>query len=157
MSRDGWARYAREGTPHYDVVEAGFKYNMMDIQAAIGLQQLARFDALQDRRAAIWRAYDEALAALPVTRPLPPAPHTVHARHLYTILVDKDVCGWTRDELFAALRARGIGTSVHFRALHLHPYLRALRLSPRHVPARRVHLGLARCRCRCRRRCGTKT
>ncbi len=122
MSRDGWARYSREGTPHYDVVAAGFKYNMMDIQAAIGLQQLARFDALQDRRAAIWREYDEALAALPVTRPLPPAPHTVHARHLYTILVDKDVCGWSRDDLFAALRARGIGTSVHFRALHLHPY-----------------------------------
>jgi dTDP-4-amino-4,6-dideoxygalactose transaminase len=122
MSRDGWARYSRDGTPHYDVVEAGFKYNMMDIQAAIGLQQLARFDALQDRRGAIWREYDEALAALPVTRPLPPAPHTVHARHLYTILVDKDVCGWTRDDLFAALRARGIGTSVHFRALHLHPY-----------------------------------
>jgi len=122
MSRDAWARYTREGTPHYDVVAAGFKYNMMDIQAALGLQQLARFDALQQRRARIWQRYDEALAGLPVHCPLPSAPGTVHARHLYTILVDRDECGLTRDELFAALRARGIGTSVHFRALHLHPY-----------------------------------
>jgi len=122
MSRDGWSRYRRDGTPHYDVVEAGFKYNMMDIQAAIGLRQLARFEALQARRAAHWTRYDEALAALPVVRPLPPAPGTTHARHLYTILVDPDLCGWTRDDLCAALRARGVGTSVHFRALHLHPY-----------------------------------
>lgn len=122
MSRDGWTRYAREASPHYDVVDAGFKYNMMDIQAAIGLQQLARFDALQARRAAIWRQYDEAIAPLPVTRPLPPAPGTVHARHLYTILIDSATCGWSRDDLFAALRARGVGSSVHFRALHLHPY-----------------------------------
>jgi dTDP-4-amino-4,6-dideoxygalactose transaminase len=122
MSRDGWTRYAREASPHYDVVEAGFKYNMMDIQAAIGLQQLARFEALQARRAAIWRQYDEAIATLPVTRPLPPAPGTVHGRHLYTILIDSATCGWSRDDLFAALRARGVGSSVHFRALHLHPY-----------------------------------
>jgi dTDP-4-amino-4,6-dideoxygalactose transaminase len=122
MSRDGWTRYTREASPHYDVVQAGFKYNMMDIQAAIGLQQLARFEALQARRAAIWRQYDEAVATLPVTRPLPPAPGTVHARHLYTILIDSATCGWSRDDLFAALRARGVGSSVHFRALHLHPY-----------------------------------
>jgi len=122
MSRDAWARYTREGTPHYDVVAAGFKYNMMDIQAALGLQQLGRFEALQQRRARVWRRYDEALARLPVWQPLPAAPNTVHARHLYTILVDPDACGVTRDALFAALRARGIGTSVHFRALHLHPY-----------------------------------
>jgi len=121
MSRDGWTRYAREGTPHYDVVEPGFKCNMMDIQAALGLRQLARFDAMQQRRARIWQRYDDALAGLPIHRPLPPAPGTVHARHLYTILVDRDECGLSRDELFAALRTRGIGTSVHFRALHLHP------------------------------------
>jgi dTDP-4-amino-4,6-dideoxygalactose transaminase len=121
MSRDGWTRYAREGTPHYDVVEPGFKCNMMDIQAALGLRQLARFDAMQQRRTSIWQRYDEGLAGLPIHRPLSPAPGTVHARHLYTILVDRDECGLSRDDLFAALRTRGIGTSVHFRALHLHP------------------------------------
>jgi dTDP-4-amino-4,6-dideoxygalactose transaminase len=122
MSRDGWTRYAREATPHYDVVQAGFKYNMMDIQAALGLQQFARFEAMQQRRGAIWAAYDAALASLPVTRPRPPLAGTTHARHLYTILVDETECGYERDALFRELRTRGIGTSVHFKALHLHPY-----------------------------------
>ncbi len=122
MSRDAWNRYSRDGSPHYDVVAAGFKCNMMDIQAAIGLQQLARFESMQQRRARIWRRYDEAFARLPIWMPMPPAPNTVHARHLYTILVDEDACGFTRDALFSALREQGIGTSVHFRALHLHPY-----------------------------------
>jgi dTDP-4-amino-4,6-dideoxygalactose transaminase len=122
MSRDAWNRYSRDGSPHYDVVAAGFKCNMMDIQAAIGLQQLARFESMQQRRARIWRRYDEAFARLPIWLPMPPAPNTVHARHLYTILVDEDACGFTRDALFSALREQGIGTSVHFRALHLHPY-----------------------------------
>ncbi len=122
MSHDAWARYTREGSPHYDVVAAGFKYNMMDIQAAIGLQQLTRLETLQQRRARVWQRYHDGLAGLPVHRPLPPEPGTTHARHLYTILVDRDECGLTRDELYAALRDRGIGTSVHFRALHLHPF-----------------------------------
>ncbi len=122
MSRDAWNRYSRDGSPHYDVVAAGFKCNMMDIQAAIGLQQLARFESMQQRRARIWRRYDEAFARLPIWLPMPPAANTVHARHLYTILVDEDACGFTRDALFSALREQGIGTSVHFRALHLHPY-----------------------------------
>jgi dTDP-4-amino-4,6-dideoxygalactose transaminase len=122
MSRDAWARYSREGTPHYDVVAAGFKYNMMDIQAALGMQQLARFDLLQHRRERVWQRYDEAFAGLPVHRPLPPDSRMIHARHLYTILIDRDECGMTRDALCTALRDRGIGTSVHFRVLHLHPY-----------------------------------
>ncbi len=122
MSRDAWNRYSRDGSPHYDVVAAGFKCNMMDIQAAIGLQQLARFESMQQRRARIWRRYDDAFARLPIWLPMPPAANTVHARHLYTILVDEDACGFTRDALFSALREQGIGTSVHFRALHLHPY-----------------------------------
>ncbi len=122
MSRDAWNRYSRDGSPHYDVVAAGFKCNMMDIQAAIGLQQLARFESMQQRRARIWRRYDDAFARLPIWLPMPPAANTVHARHLYTILVDEDACGLTRDALFSALREQGIGTSVHFRALHLHPY-----------------------------------
>jgi dTDP-4-amino-4,6-dideoxygalactose transaminase len=121
MSRDGWARYGPSGTPHYDVVLPGFKYNMTDLQAAIGLTQLAGIAAKLARREAIWRIYDEGLADLPVTRPAPVRTGDVHARHLYTILVEAE-SGWGRDELIAALGARGITTSVHFRALHLHPY-----------------------------------
>ncbi len=122
MSRDAWSRYSGVGSPHYDVVMAGFKYNMMDVQAALGLQQLARIDAMHARRAAIWNIYDTAFRALPLVRPAVPEPGTVHARHLYAVLVDQDVCGFSRDGLAAKLRDRGVASSVHFRALHLHPY-----------------------------------
>ncbi len=99
----------------------GYKYNMMDLQAAIGLHQLASLEARLRRREAIWRLYDEALASFPVTRPAPVPQADRHARHLYTVLVDPD-SGWTRDALGAALQREGISTSVHFKALHLQPY-----------------------------------
>jgi dTDP-4-amino-4,6-dideoxygalactose transaminase len=128
MSRDAWARYAGRGAAQYEVVDAGFKYNMMDLQAAIGLQQLARVDAMQAHRRALWQRYEQGLAGLPLTRPAPVSRHDVdepeptHAHHLYTVLVDHGLCGWTRDDLAAALRERGVATSVHFKALHLHRY-----------------------------------
>jgi dTDP-4-amino-4,6-dideoxygalactose transaminase len=122
LSRDAWRRYETGGAAHYDVTMAGFKYNMMDLQAAIGLRQLDRLDAMHDRRESIWRRYDEALADLPLTRPALPDAGMVHARHLYTILVEKERCGWSRDALQAALAADGIGTAIHFTALHLHSY-----------------------------------
>jgi dTDP-4-amino-4,6-dideoxygalactose transaminase len=121
MSRDGWGRYRHGGSAHYDVAMPGFKYNMMDLQAAIGLQQLQKIDAHLQRREAIWQQYDEAFADLAITRPAPVSEGDVHARHLYTILVGKD-SGWRRDELADALRADGISTSIHFRAVHLHSY-----------------------------------
>jgi dTDP-4-amino-4,6-dideoxygalactose transaminase len=98
---------------------AGFKYNMMDIQAAIGLHQLARLDANLGRREAVWARYDAGLADLPVVRPSPVEPGSRHARHLYAILVDPDRCGMDRFALVAALADRGIATSRHFKALHL--------------------------------------
>jgi len=121
MSRDAWARYGANGSPHYDVVMPGFKYNMMDLQAAIGLHQLKSLDSRLKRRETIWRQYDEAFEDLPFVRPAPVADGDVHARHLYTILVTPE-SGWTRDAFASALRAEGISTSVHFRALHLQPY-----------------------------------
>jgi dTDP-4-amino-4,6-dideoxygalactose transaminase len=122
LSKGAWTRYAPGGAPQYDVLMAGFKYNMMDIQAAIGLHQLARVGEMHARRTEIWERYDEELAGLPLTRPAPVASGDVHARHLYTVLVDEKTAGVSRDGLQQALRGRGISTSVHFRALHLHPY-----------------------------------
>jgi dTDP-4-amino-4,6-dideoxygalactose transaminase len=122
MSRDGWTRYAPGGSPHYDVVTAGFKYNMMDLQAAIGLHQLSRIGRMHARRAAICARYDEALSGLPLMRPAPVDAGVVHARHLYPVLLDEQSAGISRDTLYERLRARGISTSVHFRAVHLHPY-----------------------------------
>jgi dTDP-4-amino-4,6-dideoxygalactose transaminase len=124
MSRDAWARYAPDSSALYDVVVPGYKYNMMDIQAALGLAQLTRLDQLQARRSAVWNAYDAGLADLPLTHPAPCRPGEVHARHLYAVTVDPERCGWNRDDLAAALAAEGIGTSVHFRPVHLFTYYR---------------------------------
>src|SRR2546425_4511735 len=122
MSRDAWARYAPGATAQYDVVMPGFKYNMMDIQAAIGLHQLARLTELHGRRSAIWAQYDAGFADLPLRLPTPVDAGSVHARHLYTVLVDEAATGMSRDTLQTRLRNRGVSTSIHFRALHLHPY-----------------------------------
>jgi dTDP-4-amino-4,6-dideoxygalactose transaminase len=122
MSRDAWRRYEHDGPADYDVVMAGFKYNMMDLQAAIGLHQLARLDEMLARREAICRRYDEELADLPITRPAAPDAGMVHARHLYTVLIDEAVCGVSREAVRRTLAADGIGTAIHFKALHLQPY-----------------------------------
>ena len=122
IDRDAWSRYAPGGRSDYAVRMAGFKYNMMDLQAAIGLHQLGRLGVMHARRAALTARYDAALAALPLTRPAPVPTGTVHAHHLYPVLVDPAAAGLTRDALQDALRARGISTSVHFRALHLQPF-----------------------------------
>jgi len=121
INRDAWTRLAPDGSPHYDLVMPGYKYNMMDLQAAIGLHQLARLEEHWQRRDAIWRWYDDALSDLPVTRPAPVPTGDRHARHLYTMLVDPE-SGWSRDALMTALRKEGVSTGVHFRALHLLRY-----------------------------------
>jgi len=124
LSRDAWKRYSDEGYRHYEVVFPGFKYNMMDLQAAIGLHQLARVEENLARRNAIWRRYRDAFADLPLGIP-PEAPAgDRHARHLFVILIDHDRLGASRDQVLQALHAEGIGTGVHYRALHLHPYYR---------------------------------
>jgi len=122
LSRSAWGRYAPGGSAEYDVLLPGFKYNMMDLQAAIGLHQLARIGELHARRTRIWQRYDAGLAGLPLRRPPPARCGDVHARHLYTVLLDERAAGLPRDALQARLRERGISTSVHFKALHLHPY-----------------------------------
>ena len=110
------------GVSHDEVVMPGFKYRMTDIQAAIGLDQLASLDMDRQRRETIWNRYVDGLRHLPLTLPSDPLPFTVHARHLFTILIDAALSGRSRDDVRDALRARGIETDVHFRALHLHRY-----------------------------------
>jgi dTDP-4-amino-4,6-dideoxygalactose transaminase len=124
MSKDAWKRFGDDGYKHYEVVEAGFKYNMMDLQAALGLHQLERVEAMWLRRQEIWRRYDAALADLPVTLPAPPAPDTRHGLHLYTVLIDPVRCGVTRDGFLEAMTAHNIGVGVHYLSLTEHPYYR---------------------------------
>ncbi|MDQ6775904.1 MAG: DegT/DnrJ/EryC1/StrS family aminotransferase [Actinomycetota bacterium] len=123
LSLGAWARFSDQGFRHYEVVEPGFKYNMTDLQAALGVHQLPRLDAWIDRRADLWERYDALLNDLPLVTPPPPAAGTRHARHLYQVLLDPDA-GMTRDQLLDALSDRRIGTGVHYRGVHLHPYYR---------------------------------
>ena len=122
LSRNGWNRYARGGSPHYEVLLAGFKYNMMDLQAALGLRQLARLEDMHARRAQIVAEYDRSLAGLPLLLPAAVESNERHGHHLYAVLVDPALAGRSRDHVQAALAEAGIGTSIHFRALHLHRF-----------------------------------
>lgn len=122
MSKDAWKRFSDEGYKHYQVVFAGFKYNMMDLQAAIGIHQLPRVDRYWKRRQEIWNRYNEAFKNFPVFTPALIKPNTRHAYHLYTLLLDIDNLKITRDQFLNEMTKRNIGVGVHYIALHLHPY-----------------------------------
>jgi len=117
MSADAWKRFSDDGYKHYDVEEIGFKYNMMDLQAAIGLHQITRVEAWWQRRWQIWQYYERELANLPVTRPAPWPADQRHALHLYTLQVDPATAGIDRDGLLLALHRQNIGTGVHYRSI----------------------------------------
>lgn len=122
MSKDAWHRFGDEGYKHYQVVECGFKYNMMDLQAAIGLHQLARVEENWHRRRELWQRYDRALADLSITLPAAPESDTRHGYHLYTVMIDPARCGLTRDAFLDAMNRVRIGTGVHYLAVPEHPY-----------------------------------
>lgn len=122
MSKDAWKRFSDEGYKHYQVVESGFKYNMMDIQAAIGIHQLQRVERYWQRRQEIWQHYNQAFADLPITLPADPEPGTRHAYHLYTVLIDEAKTNISRDAFLNAMTAENIGVGVHYLSIPEHPY-----------------------------------
>lgn len=122
MSKDAWSRFGDEGYKHYYVVDCGFKYNMMDIQAAIGIHQLKRIEEYRQRRKEIWERYNEAFKYLPIVLPSPPVPDTRHAYHLYTILIDEGKTGISRDVFLDAMTRENIGVGVHYLSIPEHPY-----------------------------------
>ncbi len=122
MSKDAWKRFSDEGYKHYYVVGCGFKYNMMDLQAAIGIHQLRRVERFWQRRREIWHRYNEAFADLPLKLPAEPEPHTRHSYHLYTILVEEEKAGISRDDFLGSMTAQNIGVGVHYLSIPEHPY-----------------------------------
>ena len=135
MSRDAWKRFSDEGYKHYRVMMPGFKYNMMDLQAALGLKQLEKVEKYWLQRQAIWERYNQAFAALPCFTPPPTVPGGRHAYHLYTLLLDLDRLRVSRDEVLAALTKENIGVGVHYLALHTHPfYAETYGLKPEDFP-----------------------
>jgi len=124
ISRDAWKRYTTEGTWYYEIIAPGYKYNLPDTAAAIGLHQLRKADVLHERRAELAKTYSGLLAdvdevILPKTRP-----NRIHSWHLFCVRLNPERCKVSRAEVIEELKRAGIGTSVHWMPLHLHPYYR---------------------------------
>ena len=135
INRDAFDRFTSK-TPswHYEIVAPGFKYNMTDIAASMGIHQLKKANAFQEKRAFIAALYDEALESLPIIRPPHAAPGDVHSWHLYVTQLSDDA-KVTRDVFIDRMFEQGIGCSVHYIPLHLQPYWRdTYQLTPEMFP-----------------------
>lgn len=125
ISRDIWDRYtATKPNWYYEVVAPGFKYNMSDITASIGIHQLKKVEQFQIRREEIASRYNDAFADLPLRSPVVANPADRHAWHLYVIQLELERLSISRDVFIKKMAEKGIGTSVHFIPLHIHPYWR---------------------------------
>jgi len=136
ISKDAWKRYSSAGSWYYEVTAPGFKYNLTDLAAALGLAQLDRHPEFDRRRQEIARRYDAAFAAVPeVTTPWV-HPDVHHARHLYTVELDLDRLSVDRARFLELLKAENVGTTVNFIPVHKHPYYRdTLGFRPEDFPA----------------------
>jgi UDP-4-amino-4-deoxy-L-arabinose-oxoglutarate aminotransferase len=150
VDQDAWKRYAREATRNYDLFEPGWKYNLTDLQAAVGLVQLKRLEEMNERRTKLAELYDRLLEDISeIIRPSRVPYPSRHSWHLYTVLIDPEKTGFTRDEFREELRTRNIGTGLHFLAVHelsfyrerYHPVSELLKNSE-YVAARIVSLPL---------------
>jgi len=124
MDRDAWKRYSSEGSWYYEVIRPGFKYNMPDVAAAIGIQQLRKLTRFQTRRKEIVSGYNEAFSQLEELQIPCKRADVEHAWHLYVIRLNLERLKINRNQFIEELKARNIGTSVHFIPIHLHPYYR---------------------------------
>ncbi|RDK12353.1 DegT/DnrJ/EryC1/StrS family aminotransferase [Cupriavidus lacunae] len=136
INRDAFDRFTSKAPSwYYEIVAPGFKYNMTDIAASMGIHQLRKAQAFREKRAYIAGLYDESLAELPIIRPPHAAPGDVHSWHLYVIQLD-DTVKVGRDQFIERMFAQGIGCSVHYIPMHLHPYWRdTYKLTPEMFPA----------------------
>ena len=135
INRDAFDRFtAKAPSWYYEIVAPGFKYNMTDIAASMGIHQLKKANAFQEKRAHIAALYDDAMADLPIVRPPHAAKGDIHSWHLYVIQLDDSVA-ITRDQFVERMFSQGIGCSVHYIPLHLHPYWRdTYKLTPEMFP-----------------------
>jgi dTDP-4-amino-4,6-dideoxygalactose transaminase len=124
MSHDAWNRYSKDGSWYYEVVAPGFKYNMSDIMAAIGLVQLGKIDGMQERRRATARRYTDAFGDCDAVECPTERPEVLHAWHLYVLRLNLKALRIDRARFIEQLTTRNIGASVHFIPIHLHPYYR---------------------------------
>jgi dTDP-4-amino-4,6-dideoxygalactose transaminase len=135
LSKDAWKRFADSGYQHYEVMAIGYNHNLTDLQAALGLAQLAHIEPFARQRALIWEFYNEAFSDLPCDLPPPPVPGTVHAHHLHTPLLRLEDMRVDRDTVLDAMTAENIGVGVHYLAVTQHRFYRdTYGWRSRHVP-----------------------
>jgi perosamine synthetase len=124
ISKDAWKRYTAEGNWYYEIIAPGYKYNMTDMAAALGIVQLRKADFFQQRREEIAALYNNAFRNLPQIEPPATKEDIRHSWHLYIIKLNVELLTIDRNQFIEELKSRGIGTSVHFIPLHIHPYYR---------------------------------
>ena len=123
VSKDSWSRYGKSASPRYEVIEPGWKYNMLDLQAALGIEQMRKLERFNGQRTELAARYAEQLADVPEVRPLEAVPYDhVHAWHLYIVRLDLARLSIGRDEFMGELGKLGIGVGLHFTAVHRHRY-----------------------------------
>ncbi|HUK89408.1 MAG TPA: DegT/DnrJ/EryC1/StrS family aminotransferase [Blastocatellia bacterium] len=142
MSGDGWARHTNRGSWDYKIIAPGFKYNLTDIAAALGRQQLRRAEAMRLKREETALHYLEALKDLPELSLPPVSPDRIQSWHLFPIRLNLEASSIDRDQFVSELRGAGVGCSVHWRPLHLHPYYQeAFGWRPEHLPTASLEWG----------------
>ena len=124
ISKDAWKRFSAEGSWYYEITAPGYKFNMTDLAASIGIHQLKKCHAFWERRRAIAERYTQAFASLPEIRLLDVDPHVQHAWHLFVIMLETERLAIDRAEFIRKLNELGVGTSVHYLPLHMHPLYR---------------------------------
>jgi dTDP-4-amino-4,6-dideoxygalactose transaminase len=135
LSKDAWKRYGKEGFSHWELHVAGYKYNMADINAALGIHQLKKVNRFLEIRKRYVAMYDDAFRGVPELETLQTHGYTQHAHHIYVIMLRLEQLTLTRDQFLNAIQAEGIGVAVHFSALHLQPlYMKEFGTKPEDLP-----------------------
>jgi dTDP-4-amino-4,6-dideoxygalactose transaminase len=134
MNRDAWSRYSRSGNWYYEVVDTGFKYNLTDIQSALGIPQLRKLDSFIATRARYAQIYNQALAGMEEVELPPDGPRFRHSWHLYVLRLNLDLLKIDRHEFIEQLRRKGVGAAVHFMPVPLHPFFAKMPLAVRPCP-----------------------
>ncbi len=122
LTKNAWSRFSDKGYSHYKVVSPGFKYNMMDLQASLGIHQIRKINTSWQKRKKIWNYYNKSFKNMPFIKLDPIKKYMRHAYHLYIILLDLDKIEINRDTFLEEMHKLNIGVGVHYTALHLHPY-----------------------------------
>jgi len=124
ISRDAWKRYGMEGYRHWDIIYPGFKYNMFDLQAALGIEQLKKIGHFWKRRKQLVERYNAAFSDEPGLKLLGTGPENKHAHYAYVLVIRTEMLKADRDQVMNAVQAEGIGIGIHFRSVPEHPYYR---------------------------------